>query len=250
MFKFVNGRIGKEFSKLAFMLLFICFVLTFSSAVYSYESDNKGEYETQMFENNSIPITQVAYANQKEIGTFLINSTSTGCAKMMDNAIKSKVKYNFLFVNEDYIQKVNISKYIENVKDGENLSSNSGWQKPLIITGEFAGSFFLGHAITYATYSFLDVNDYIERYSYPVSYLIGEPLGATCGTLVVGKLFHENGSTKGAVIGSVIGTAVGLALGYHISSKDRGDYGTNFVVGCAILLLSPPVGSILGYNIK
>jgi|GEM_PF-3652357 len=251
MFEFLNGRIRREFSKLAFVLLFICFI--FSSAVYSFEGNEKETYRRKMFKNNYpqyMPVTQVAFTNQKEIGSFLINSTSTGCARIMDMSIKRNMDLS-LQNTENYFQQKSFSQRLNINNENQYNSETKGWKKTLTVTGELTSSFLLSNTIMYASFSVLDVYNYEGKYPYLFSYLIGEPLGATCGTLGIGKLCHENGSTKGTVIGSLVGSAVGY-WGFCIFHRKlaREEYDEGLVVSFIILSFAPSLGSVIGYNMK
>jgi len=157
------------------------------------------------------------------------------------------IEPSFLISNSSNYQKVSLL-YRPRSELFMSFSSNSTW-KPLIITGELTSSFLLGNGLMLAMYSSLDVNNHLEGYDQLLSYLIAEPLGTTCGTLLIGKLFDQNGSTKGTIIGSVIGTAIGCG-GLFLVSSDREEYSAGFFTGYLLLAISPSIGSVIGYNIK
>ncbi len=190
-----------------------------------------------------IPCCSLFSESHFKIKTIQISSSAIWCANRMDVSIKKKIVSNYYYNNEHYyIQNYSSEKLKINNEDQNNPEAK-GWKKPLIIPGELAGAFFVGHVTTIACDDFI-VNE-------EITYIIGESLGATCGTILMGKLLRQNGSAKGALIGSVIGTAVG-SLGFYVflSKLNREEFEGSLFIGFIIASVSPSVGSIIGYNIK
>ena len=243
MFNLVDGRVDIRFRNLVVVL--VSFIFVFSSAVYSYQNGNREEYGTKMLKYNYLqykPIAQVAFTNQNEINPYLINSTSIGCARMMEVSIKKNMDLS-LQNTDNYFEQKSFSERLNLSNKNQNNSGTKGWKKTLIVTGEISSAMLCGHG-AFALLS--SSGEYIS------SYLIGEFTGSAAGLLLIGKLFHQDGSTKNTFVGSSIGTVIGFCgFFYFIGIGQNGEVNSNSLyISGSIALFSPSIGSVIGFNKK
>lgn len=68
------------------------------------------------------------------------------------------------------------------------------------------------------------------------------PLGASTGTILSGKIFHQKGTFGKAIRGAIIGEIIGFVGGMIIAPQDKVLWGTLATAPGAV------IGSVVGYN--
>lgn len=159
---------------------------------------------------------------------------------------------NEIFNNYVLNQDINSELLSSNPKQNKNLVGSIVTESGPIFL-EYGGAWLLGTGLGLSlalglaidTFAYGIVPTFKEGSSLPgVGYLIGSTIGSALGTYLIGSLFHRRGRFLPSLIGSSLGTLSCLGLFLALGSKEVDDFGVT------VLLLTPPAGAVIGYNLS
>lgn len=145
-----------------------------------------------------------------------------------------------------------LSTIIIHAQDWEGNESNYGWEFLGACTGELllGVSPIIGSIAISSIPKWNNSNDEgLAILAVFAAYPIGGMVGAPVGTVLTGKIIHDEGSVFGAYAGGIIGTGLGVLTVYSYSKATAHVEQNSWPLVITAALILPPIMSVVGYQL-